>query len=384
MHSSVLLIEACDFEHFPVGGQLTIARQLMAHFGPRFALVGLSLDRDSVGKWSRREIEGHYFDFFNIGTFDPTNLKPLVPRRLSAYLRIRHFKRQILSLGSKSAYVVAPEVMLAIQHWGLRVAYNFCGVENVLKMPRYAYGRLITGTFEHRLFTALAKHCEFIMAAADQEAIEAMKRRSKGILGQRHIRFFPTQVDTRIFQPAPRTSSSVAPVFITCGRLNRVKGWDLILEAFLIVKQRMPGARLIYVGDGEDRELLEAKIRNANFAQSVTITGFVSQIEVARLLNTSNLFLMGSHHEGWPTALIEAQACGLPAVVTKVSGVADLIEVGVNGIIVDSRDPSSFAAAILRASRFDCPNYRSLEIASRYSIERQMKLLEKEWEPLAR
>jgi glycosyltransferase involved in cell wall biosynthesis len=377
----VMLIEACDFRGFPVGGQLTTAQQFVKVFGDSLALVGVSTDDTPVGRWTRKAFNGVELDFFSFGRVDPDNKKPLIPRRLNAYWRLRFYKREILSFGVNAAYVVAPEVMLAIEHWGLRIAYKFSGVENPLTMPRYAIGRWIAGPFERRLFSALAQRSELITAAADQEAIQALRARSGGILADKTVISTPTLVDTGVFK-LDRAEIRGPPLLVSCGRLNLVKGWDLILESFVFVKKESPYAKLCFVGDGEDRAKLEAGIAAAGLTDSVSITGFLPPADVAHTLNSANVFLLGSHREGWPTALVEAEACGLPAVTTNVSGASSLIEEGVNGYVVRSRDPGEFARAIVAALTLEVPNPKSLEIGAKHSLRRWKENLGELWEPL--
>jgi glycosyltransferase involved in cell wall biosynthesis len=79
---------------------------------------------------------------------------------------------------------------------------------------------------------------------------------------------------------------------------------------------------------------------------------------------------------------VEALACGLPAVVTNVSGASSLIEEGRNGFIVQDRDATAFAKKIIAALNLECPNPTSLEIGSRYSLQGWKANLSELWEPL--
>ena len=394
-----MVIEAGDFDAFPVGGQLTTVRQLITVFGDRLALVGISTQPEPIGRWFKKAIGGVEYDFFSIGYVDPSIRKPRIPRRIDTLLRLKFHRKGILSLGLNAAFVIAPEVMLAIKGWGLRIAFLFPGVENPLNKPRYAIGRWLAKPYERRLFSALASHSELIMAAADQKAIQSMKNRSRGVLDHRTIIPSPTLVDTQIFNvhrapaamfgPAPgselvpglRPAPRSGPMLVSCGRLNLVKGWDLMLDAFLQVRREAPAATLHFIGDGEDRAKLEKRINDADVAGSVFITGFLEPRSVARLLNSAHVFLLGSHWEGWPTALVEALACGLPAVATDVSGVSSLIEPGCNGYIVKDRDVEDFARKIIAALKLECPNPTSLKIGGRHSLAGWKTKLCELWEP---
>jgi len=383
MKPRVMIIEGCDFQGFPVGGQLTHAIHWIQVFGERLALVGVSTDDTPVGVWTKKEFHGVVLDYFSIGKSDTSCSKPLLPRRLTVLLRLKRHKKEILSLGIGSAFVMAPEAMLAVSNWGLRVCYKFSGVENPLTMPRYPAGRLLATRFENLLFASLAAHAELILAASDQEGIDTMVSRSKGVLSARRIVQFPTRVDTSVFQARRDAAPGGPPLFVSCGRLNHVKGWDLVLDAFIAVKKRLPDAELCFVGDGEDRPALEARIADAGLQGAVTITGFLAAPAVAVVLNRSRVFLMGSHKEGWPIALLEALACGLPVVSTRVSGTGDLVEQARNGYLLDSRDPGAYADRMVAALELDNPNQVSLEIARCYALDRLAGYLEALWEPLA-
>ena len=377
-----MVIDACDFVGYPIGGQLTTIKQLISVFGNRFALVGISTADEPVGRWAKKVIDDVEFDFFSFGRVDPTIRQPRIPRRLYTYLRLKLYKKAILSSGLDAAFIISPEVMLTIKGWGLRVAYTFAGVENPLAMPRYPIGKWLAAPFERKFFSALAQSSELIMAAADQKAIQGMRDRSGGVLSHRPVISAPTLVDTRIFYVDRTKGAMPGPVLVSCGRLNWVKGWDLVFDAYLKVRETIPAARLYFVGDGEDRGKLETRISAASAGNSVFITGFLKPVEVARFLNSAQLFLLGSHKEGWPTALVEAEACGLPAVVTDVSGASSLIEQGRNGFIAPNRDAGEFAQKIVAALNLECPNPTSLKIGSRHSLDSWKENLSALWDPL--
>jgi glycosyltransferase involved in cell wall biosynthesis len=382
MKAKVMIIEGCDFSSFPVGGQLSHAKQWVQIFGDRLALVGISIDDTPVGEWTKKKFDGVLLDYFSIGRANPLIKKPLIPRRLSVLLRLKRYKKQILSFGIESAFILAPEVMIATSDWGLHLCYKFSGVENPLAMPRYPGGKLLAARFDKLLFSALANNVELILAAADKNAIKELVFRSNGILNSAKIVQFPTRVDTKIFNVNRATTPDAQPVFVTCGRLNRVKGWDFILDAFRLVKNELPLSRLYFVGDGEDRTVMETHIAEAGLQGSVTITGFTDPVTVAGLLNSSNVFLLGSYREGWPTAMLEALACGLPVVTTNVSGAGDLIEEHSNGYVVRTRDVREFASRMIAALELNNPNPVSVEIAQRYALDKLESYLEAMWQAL--
>lgn len=377
----ILLIEACDFERFPFGGHLTTMTQLIELFPDRVALVGLEVPGVPSGVWSERVINGVRFPYFAFTRMDTSVRKPLIPRRLNAFLALKHHRRRILACGATHAFLVAPEVLLATHRWGLKIAYLLSGVENPLTMPRYRLGKLLAGTFDRRTFAAIAKDVALVLAHADEDAIAKLRLRSKHALDGIEIVGCPSHVDTRVFFARRGERTASGPVLLWCGRLNLVKGWDLALAAFALIRSQYPTATLRFVGDGEDRPKLEAAIARAGLQGCVSISGYLPTVEVAREMNGADLLLLASQREGWPTTLVEALACGLPAVCTNVSAVAQLVIPGQNGEIVSSRHPADFAAAVVRALKLPCPNEVSLQLARRFSLERWRDELLQRWQP---
>lgn len=388
--ADILLIEPCDFCTFPPGGQLTFARQMMKTFGTRLALVGISTDSTPVGAWVKKSFDGRCFDYFAFANKKISTRRPLVPARLSALLGIKNYKKQIKSRDAKFAFLQAPEMLMAVQKWGWKsLCYRLPGVSNPLLMPRYPWGRIFARLYE-RKFLSLLKDVDTVLASAGTDAIAELAKRCNGYLSADRLIQFPTRVDTDVFFPVPpsqaRCELAIAPdgpVVVTCGRLNFVKGWNFILEAFLLFRTVCPQAKLIYLGDGENRLMLETIIKQYGLSDSVYVTGFQPHEIVAKYLNAADLCVVGSYREGWSLAMLEALACGKPIVSTDVSGAGDMIRRGVNGFIVKKRDPKLFSDAMAGALRLKNPGPVSLEIAEKYALKNLTRDLARLWKPLA-
>ena len=113
-----MLIEGCDFESVPRGGQLTFARQLVAAFGERLALVGLTTERHRLGRWTERRIGPATHPYFALGMAGASR-KPLVPARLAVHGLLWRWRRAILEFPVRNALIIAPEVLLAVRGWGM-------------------------------------------------------------------------------------------------------------------------------------------------------------------------------------------------------------------------------------------------------------------------
>jgi L-malate glycosyltransferase len=126
------------------------------------------------------------------------------------------------------------------------------------------------------------------------------------------------------------------------GRLSEVKQVDLFLNAIALAKKSHPNITAVVVGDGPDRQALEALSRTLGLSSNVTFAGW--QSNVADWLRNSKIFVLTSSSEGLSQALIQALICGLPAVVSNVGDLRDLVQTAFNGYLIDELSAKNFAA----------------------------------------
>lgn len=385
---AVLLIEGSDFETFPAGGQLAMARALMKLFGNRLALVGMNRGKGPLGRWTRREISGTSYLFFSVANGVPSGERPLIPARLKLYTALRRFKSKILSLGCKAAFTQAPEALLAVSHWPWdSLCYWFPGVENPLKKSRYPFARPLWQSFDAALFSALDR-ASVVLGAADDSAINELISRSNGRLSRERLIQVPTCVDTSLFRPAPIQNArrelripTNCNLFVTSGRISRLKGWELLLDAFEDFLRRDRNALFFFLGDGEDRSLLQAQINGRELGSQVKIVGFQKPTDVALYLNGANVVVFGSFVEGWSVAMLEALACGKAIVSTDVGGVRAMVKPGENGFIVEGRNPCKFARAMHDALQLADARKTSTSIAAQFDLDYLGQRLARVWAP---
>jgi glycosyltransferase involved in cell wall biosynthesis len=388
--ADVLLLEACDFKNFPQGGQLSFARQLMTAFGPRFALVGVSTDDSPVGKWIRKEFDGIIYYFFGIGRRNPLIRKPLIPSRLSAMVQLKYYEKDILSSGVSNIFTQAPEMLWIASTWDLKnICYMFPGVNNPLHMPRYKFGKIFARLFDYITFKSLNR-VNLILACADDQSIQQLIFRSNSKLNIDRIVKFPTRVDTNIFYPIDMLSARRSldlpidkTIILYVGRLNKVKGWDFILNSFICFLKYKKNSLLVFVGDGEDKSCIESEIVKNGLNDKVLIAGQKTSEKVSNYLNASDICVIGSVKEGWSMSMLEALATGKPLVSTDVSGASEMIKEGENGFVVHDRNPELFSEAMFKALRLKYSKKISVSLANKYSTSNLARDLGALWPPLS-
>jgi len=135
------------------------------------------------------------------------------------------------------------------------------------------------------------------------------------------------------------------PIVIFSGRFDQRKGIEHLLEAWKTVARSIPSAHLLLLGDGPLFPEMNAKAKALGIGGSVLMRGRVEN--VAEHLRASDVFVLPSLQEGMPNALLEAMACGLPPVATRIGGVVDIITDGKNGLLVAPGDAQGLAEGIV-------------------------------------
>ena len=142
----------------------------------------------------------------------------------------------------------------------------------------------------------------------------------------------------------PREGGARPVRAIFVGRLDAVKGVPLLLEAFAGLRDRHPEAGLWIVGDGPGRAEYEAQAQAMGLGAAVEFLGYRSMSEVPGLLAQSDLLVLPSFAEGLPVVLMEALAARIPVIASRVAGVQELVEDGVNGFTIPPGDVESLRA----------------------------------------
>lgn len=135
-----------------------------------------------------------------------------------------------------------------------------------------------------------------------------------------------------------------APVVTIVAALRRPKGHEVALAAWPGVLARVPEARLLIVGEGEERQRLEDRARHEGIADRVLFAGI--RHDIPDLLRASSVVLLPSLTEALPTALIEAGASGRPSVATTVGGTEEVVDHGRTGLLVPPSDPLALGSAV--------------------------------------
>ncbi|HSJ27036.1 MAG TPA: glycosyltransferase, partial [Acidimicrobiia bacterium] len=190
----------------------------------------------------------------------------------------------------------------------------------------------------------------------------------------------PPGVDHSVFRPGDRSAArrrvgfGEPPVLLYAGRIQPLKGVDVALESFALVRETIPGASFVIVGGPsgpQGLEELERLQRRADEIGGVEFRAPVPHDDLADHYRAADLLLLPSRSESFGLVAAEAQSCGLPVVAARSGGLAHVVADGMSGLLVDGWEPADHAAAALSIltdrSREEALRAGALEWSQRFS-----------------
>lgn len=152
------------------------------------------------------------------------------------------------------------------------------------------------------------------------------------------------------------------PVILSVGLLIERKGHHLVIEAM----KAHPEAQLLIAGMGPDKSRLKRLVKKLHLSNRVTFLGALSQPELARYFQASDLSVLASSREGWANVLLESMASGTPVVATNIWGTPEVVKARAAGLLVE-RDSRDIAAAIGQLLKNQRPRSDTRQYAEQFS-----------------
>lgn len=169
------------------------------------------------------------------------------------------------------------------------------------------------------------------------------------------IRVIGNGVDPLKFKPQPRLSARQTvglpndrSVVLSVGHLVELKGFHILIDAIARLRSSRPDLMLVVVGDGPYRPQLERQVRDLGLENQIYLARSIPHDQLAAWYSAADVFCLASSREGWPNVVLEAMACGLPVLATRVGGIPEIVMSQSLGCLVD-RTPEAFANALDKA-----------------------------------
>ena len=249
--------------------------------------------------------------------------------------------RQIRDLGIQHVHAHFANKPTALARYAsvlMQVPFSFTGhaKDIYLSNPESIAGKAIRASFITTCTEYNADYLRSILLPADRPKVRTVYH----------------GVDTARFPFHTRKSVRAVPTIVSVGRLVPKKGHKNVIAAAGILRDRGIEFRLDIYGQGDLRAELHAQIEELNLASTVRLHGARTQDELIHIYDRADAFVLApvvtpnGDRDGIPNVLLEAMSTGLPAVSTSISGIPEVIEHGVNGLLVPSENALAVADAL--------------------------------------
>jgi len=371
--SRLVLIYSGDFRGYPMGGVLEYAKNFARYAPVEVYVVGLSLNPDQpIGRWDTLRLGSVERPFLPILYVDEARQRgSRIPLNYRFVRALRRFQSEILLLDAP-LYIQRAEHGLPFLNTATPLYFNTHGqsafVERWTSHPLFRWRWFRQWFYRTEARVIQRAQGVIVISPADYDFYA-----SKFPSLREKFHYIPLGVETEIYRPSA-VPEPHPPTVLFVGRLDASKGLDLLIAGFACFRQQYPEARLILVGGSQDYNPVENQVRawiaDHGIEEAVVMTGLLPREAILPYYQSADVFVLTSLWEGLPNALLEALACGLPAVVTAVGGLPSVVQDDYNGYVLRERDPDQLAELMERAMRHqDRLREGARSTAQQFSIE---------------
>ena len=199
-----------------------------------------------------------------------------------------------------------------------------------------------------------------------------------------YMQLIPCGVNTELFSPNAASINDI-PLIVCVARLHPVKNLSLLLRACANLRERGVLFKCVIIGEGDEREKLEAEHQQLNLGYFLKLIGAQDQHQVCQWWKLADIGVLTSHSEGMPVSLMEAASCGVPVVTTGVGGIPEMVDHNKTGLITADNDLGAFTDA-LELLVCDSALRQRMSIAARskaeqhFSVEHQVDQMVNLWQ----
>lgn len=246
---------------------------------------------------------------------------------------------------------------------------------------RYLPGNDYSGAVRKFWTKRIVRRAAMVTTVSDVLA-QAMQNRG---LKNKNYRILPNVVDTELFKPIPHHNEVPKIVHVSCFE-DKSKNISGLLEALKIMNDKGIEYQAVLIGEGMDLEAMKRKAVDMGLTDKVRFTGLLQGQALVDEWATGDFFVLPSHYETGGIVLLEAMACGLPVVATKVGALPEIVNDS-NGILV----PDGDLQALVDAMEQFCHSYGNYnpeslrkQVVEGYSYERIGELIHQLYSSLCR
>jgi glycosyltransferase involved in cell wall biosynthesis len=337
-----VLIEPIDPRKSKPGGVDTCIRGLIKYCPDdmELSIVGVDAVGDAVvGEWRTEEIDGRSVRFLPVYRADNTVIRPKVPHIAQLVWGVWKYRRSISADVIQTHRITTGFAIRRLFRGPRHVQFIHNDGDDSIKLGNESYFKRFTRVFRF-LEKRAVKECEDVVIF-NSAAAERLRQWGG------NVRFSPTWFDDEYFYPNAAGSEKERTDLLWVGRFEETKDPFLAVRA---IAETGPQYTLTMLGGGSLLQKTKDLAGELGISDRIKVMGPVEKRSVADYLRAHSALLMTSRHEGYPRAVVESLACGLPVITTAGGEPNGLVLEGHNGTRIAERTPESVAAAILRVN----------------------------------
>ena len=346
------IVIGTDFIHRRVfGGTSGLVLSLIEEIGLHTRIFGVG--HEGTIPWYRYQLNSRT----SFQAVDRMVYPSKIPLRLQCLLSFWRQRQRILQSGVDILYIHGPEIAIPFLfgRGRLPVIFHQHGSVNPMKLSTYSWGRSIIYQKIYDLIFYTAHRRANWTIAIDQLCLEQARRHGsahKSSLIMNAIdtkKFYPNKVIRNDSRKKLEIQNETRAILFV-GRLEEIKRVDRIIASLEFLNDGKENGRyqLFIAGDGTLRRDLERLVIKQGLVEDVRFLGYVPHQELPYYYNMADVLVLPSEMEGVPMVILEALASGVPVVASRVGGIPDIIEDGINGITLEEVEAQSLSAAIQR------------------------------------
>jgi len=357
---------------------------------------------------------GHSVDI--VTAVNPENLPPVIELRPN--VRLVHLKpARNLQQSPSFLFESIPALFKELKRFLENCAFNYdlihshywlSGVLGNLIRQQYGYPHMMTfhtiGAVKNRVLSyerepelrliqekKLAEACDHIVVSSQSEKQFFIQDWHVPV---HNISIVPCGVDLKLFRPIKKADARRRlnldennSIILFVGRFVPIKGLDRLITALGYLPEKSPWRLLLVGGDDVITPAYQSclkKIEELNLKDRINLTGRITQEELLFFYNAADVLALPSHHESFGLVPLEALACGIPVVSTRVGATETIIKNGINGWIVNTEDPRSFAQHIEKTLTGDFSQKKIRDTVTGFTWKNAAEALLKAYEKLPR
>jgi glycosyltransferase involved in cell wall biosynthesis len=253
--------------------------------------------------------------------------------------------KAVIQHHAQVVYIMSPSLMGFYEKGVMALVCKLLGTRTVIHLLGGGFKNFYERSFFNRiLIRFLLRRCDAVATVSEYWRSYVAK-----MVPQNKVWIIPNPVEAKKFlELKEKGFERKKVIFLFAGAITSYKGIRDLLEAVQKARDSMQTAKVRIIGDGDLMDECQKKVKEEQLDDTISFLGYVSEEEKIRLFRTSDVFVLPSHMDAFPVAILEAMSAGMPVVSTMVGGIPSIVHEGETGFLVPPGDINALSQRMIR------------------------------------